>query len=118
MVEDRDFRAPRDDREADEGRRRRYHRRDHEHQPVRVAGDDVFLQRQLERVRDRLQQAEGAGPVRARAVLHPADDPAFRPDHEHRGEQQEEEDDPDLQQHQPPDELVEVADRRVDPSER
>jgi hypothetical protein len=74
--------------------------------------DDVFLQRQLERIRDRLQQAEGPGPVGAGPVLHPADDAAFRPDHEHGREQQEDEDDPDLQQHQPPDELVEIAERR------
>src|ERR1035438_7388575 len=47
--------------------------------------------------------------------------PPFRPDHEHRRDQQEEEDDPDLQQHQPPDELIEVAECRVrggDPGSR
>src|SRR5580692_6919397 len=113
VVEDRHLRAPRDDREADEGRRRGQHRRHHEDELVRGPRDDVFLQRQLERVRDRLQQAERPGPVRPRAVLHPADDPALGPDHEHRGQQQEEEDDAHLQQHHPPDELVEVAERRV-----
>src|SRR3984893_17188036 len=115
VVEDRDFRAPRDDREADEGDRPRYYRRGYEHQPARAEGDDVFLQRQLERVRDRLQQAERPGPVRARPALHPADDAAFRPDHEHGRQQQEEEDDRDLQQHHPPDELVEVTERRICP---
>src|SRR5208282_5852675 len=113
VMEDRDFRAPGDDREADEGDRPRYHRRGDEHPLVRGAGDDVFLQRQLERVRDRLQQAEGPGPVRAGPVLHPPDATAFGPDHEHRRQQQEEEDHRDLQQHHPPDELVEVAERRV-----
>src|SRR5207342_1612890 len=48
-----------------------------------------------------------------RPVLHPADDPALRPDHEHRREQQEDEDDDDLEQHQPPGELVEAGERRV-----
>src|SRR4029077_13145145 len=113
VVEDRDFGAPRDDREGDEGGRRRQDRGDHEHQLVHPGGDDVLLERQLERVGDRLQQAERAGPVRARPVLHPGDDPALRPDHEHRREQQEEEDDADLEQHHPPDELVEVAQRGV-----
>src|SRR6202041_2920854 len=79
----------------------------------RGGGDDVFLERQLERVRDRLEQAERPGPVRARPVLHPADDPPLGPDHEDRRQQQEEEDDRYLQQHQPPDELVEVAEGRV-----
>src|SRR5580704_11274938 len=113
VVEDRDFRAPRDDREADEGDRPRYHRRGDEHQLVRAQGDDVFLQRQLECVRDRLQQAEGPGPVRAGPVLHPPDGPAFGPDHEHGRQQQEEEDHRDLQQHHPPDELVEIAQRGI-----
>ena len=66
VVEDRDLGAPRDDGEADEGARRGDHWRDDEDQLVRAQRDDVFLQRQLERVGDRLQQAEGAGPVRAR----------------------------------------------------
>ena len=56
---------------------------------------------------------EGPGPVRAGPVLHPADDPPLEPDHEDRRQQQEHEDDADLEQHQPPDELVEVAERRV-----
>src|SRR5579875_793493 len=112
MVEDRHLRAPRDDREADEGGRRRDDRRDDEHQLVRGGGDDVFLQRQLERVRDRLQQPERPGPVGAGAVLHPADDAALEPDHEHGGEQQEGEDEAGLEQHHPPDELVEVGERR------
>src|SRR3984893_6770380 len=113
VVEDRDYRAPRDDREGDEGDRPRYHRRGYEQQLVRGGGDDVFLERQHDRVRDRLEQAERPGPVRARPVLHPADDAALGPDHEDRGQQQEQEDDRHLQQHQPPDELVEVAERGV-----
>jgi hypothetical protein len=68
-----------------------------------------FLQRQLERVGDRLQQAPRPGPVGPRPVLHPTDDPALEPDHEDRGEDQEHEDDPDLQQHQPPGDHVEIG---------
>jgi hypothetical protein len=113
VVEDRDHRAPRDDREADERGRGRQHRGDDEDQLVHAGGDDVFLERQFERVGDRLQQPERAGPVGARPVLHPADHPALEPDHEDGGEQQEHEDDRDLEQHHPPDELVEVAQRRV-----
>ena len=109
VVEDRHHRAPRDDREGDERRPGRDDRRDEEHQLVHLGGDDVLLERQLERVGDRLQQAPRPGPVGARPVLHPADHPALEPDHEDRGEQQEHEDDPDLEQHHPPDELVEVG---------
>src|SRR6202044_2668134 len=118
VVEDRHLRAPRDDREGDEGRRAREDRRDEEDQLVDPGGGDVLLQRQLERVRDRLQQPKGPGPVRAGPVLHPADHPALKPDHEDRGEQQEHEDNADLEQHQPPDLLVEVAQRRVRRGER
>src|SRR5580693_6549944 len=113
VMEDRHFRPPRDDREGDKGDRPRQHGRRHEQQLVCARRDDVFLQRQLERVRDRLQQAEGPGPVGARPVLHPADHAAFEPDHEDGRQQQEEEDYRDLQQHQPPDDLVEVAERRI-----
>ena len=114
VVEDRHHRAPRDDREGDERYRGRDDRRDEEHHLVHRGGDDVLLERQLERVGDRLQQAPGPGPVGTGPVLHPADHPALEPDHEDRGQQQEREDDADLEQHHPPDELVEVGQRRVD----
>src|SRR6516162_6946966 len=113
VVEDRYDRAPRDDREADERRRGRDDRRDEEHQLVHPGRDDVLLERQLERVGDRLQEPPRPGPVGPRPVLHAADHAALEPDHEDGGEQQEHEHDPDLQQHHPPDDLVEVAQRRV-----
>src|ERR1700722_15474307 len=48
----------------------------------RGGGVCFFLGRQLERIRDRLEQPERPGPVRARPVLHPPDDPPLGPDHE------------------------------------
>src|SRR6185437_969514 len=113
VVEDRHHPAPRDDREADERGRGRDDRRDEEHQLVHLGGDDVLLQRQLQRVGDRLQQTPRPGPVGARPVLHPADHAPLEPDHEDGGKQQEHEDNRDLEQHHPPDELVKVAQRRV-----
>src|ERR1700723_2715411 len=56
---------------------------------------------------------KGPGRVGPRPFLHAADPPPLEPDHEDGGEQQEHEDDRDLEQHHPPDERVEVAQRRV-----
>ena len=55
---------------------------------VRVERDDVLLHEHLQDVRHRLEEAEGADAVRARAVLDEAGDPALHPDEvrEHRGQ--------------------------------
>jgi hypothetical protein len=81
----------RDHREGEERRDAHDHRRRDVDQPVHALGHEVFLEHQLHAVGQRLQQAEGAVDVRADAVLHPRDDPAFQPDVEQRQEDQEDE---------------------------
>ena len=112
-AEDRDLGAERDDREADERGDHRDRGGQPEQQLVHVTRDDVFLQRQLDAVHERLEQAERPGPVRPRPLLHPADDPALRPDREQRHDHQEEEDEQDLDDHQPPGLVVEAGQGRV-----
>ena len=53
-----------------ERRHERQVRRQPEHEPVGLLGEQVFLEEQLDAVGERLQQAERTGLVRADAVLH------------------------------------------------
>ena len=71
------------DRDDDEGEQRRDQhqgRRDHEHPPVGERRRPVFLEEDLERVGEHLQQAGRADPVGAVAVLDEAEQPALVPD--------------------------------------
>ena len=63
-------------------------RRERVQDAVRVERDDVLLHEHLQRVRDRLEEAERADAVRARAVLDQARDAPLHPDEvrEHRRE--------------------------------
>jgi len=56
------------------------HRRQKVHRPVSMAGDDHFLDQELEGVGDTLDQAVGANPVRADPVLNARGDLALDPD--------------------------------------
>src|SRR5690606_23193422 len=83
------------------------------HDLVDLAGDDVLLERQLDAVREALQQPEGARPVGTDAQLHPADDAALDPHRHQHGHDQEREDGDDLAADQPPRVRAEVLQRGV-----
>ena len=100
--------AERDDRPDQERRDEREVRRQLEHEPAGVVRDQVFLEEQLRAVGERLQDAERTGLVRADAVLHPGDDLALEPDHQHRADEADDEDHQDLEQHD-----EDVAERQV-----
>ena len=59
--------------------------------PVGRRRDRLLLEEQLDAVGERLEHAEGPGPVRADAVLHVGDDLAQAPDVEHHRDQQQHE---------------------------
>ena len=60
-----------------------------------------------------VEQAERPGPVRARPLLHPADDPALGPDRQQGQHHQEGEEDHDLEHDHPPRLAVEAGQRGV-----
>ena len=78
-AEDRHLRAERDDREADEGRDQRDRGRHPEQQLVHVPGDDVLLQRQLERRPSATAAGRTARPGSARDAAASGRSPAARP---------------------------------------
>ena len=98
MPEDRHLRAERDHRERQERRHGREDRREEVDRLVGQRRDDLFLERQLHAVGQRLQQAPRADPVGADPVLHAADDLALEHDREQRHDDQEREDADDLDQ--------------------
>jgi hypothetical protein len=102
VAEHRDDRAERDHRERGERAHRRDHRRENEHHLVGRLRDHVFLERELEPVGKRLQQAEWPVAVGARPHLHPAEGPALVPVDEQRHHDQEREDQYHLDEHEPP----------------
>src|ERR687897_323544 len=85
-----------DHRPHDKRRHEREERSHAVHEAIGAVGHEVFLEDQLHAVGERLQDAERSGLVRPDAVLHPGDDLALEPDHEHGGNEPEAEDDEDL----------------------
>ena len=76
----------------DEQEKRRHQDEDRggaEHGAVRGVGDDVFLDQELARVRQRLQQAKGSHAVGAAAQLHAGGDLPLEPDDEQRVQREE-----------------------------
>src|SRR5215469_9612074 len=111
MAGDRDHRAPRDDREADEGRNDRERRSEDEEDLVHAARHDVLHQRQLDAVHQGLEQSELARPVGAWPLLHPADDASLGPDRHQGRDEQEEKDDKHLEHDDPPRVVAEARQR-------
>ena len=69
------------------------------HDSVGALRVDALLEEGLDAVGQRLQHAERPGLVGPHPVLHAGDDLALEPDHQHGGDQQEDEADHDLQDH-------------------
>ena len=65
---------------------------------VRLPRRDVFLERKLDTVCNRLQKPERTNPVRAKSRLHPAEDLAFGQCHVRKREQEPVHDDERLDQ--------------------
>ena len=103
----------RDHREGEERRDRGDDRRQEVDRLVGQRRHDVFLERQLQAVGEALQVAAPADPVGADPLLHPGDDLALEHDREQRHEDQHDEDADDLDEHDPPDVVPEVLERRL-----
>src|SRR6478735_6219559 len=109
VAEHRHRAAERDDREGDECHRRGDERREGVDELLGAGRRDVFLEHRLHAVGQGLEQTEGTVAVRARALLHAADDAALEPDDEQRRDEQVDEDADGLDQGHPPRGVAEVG---------
>ena len=71
-----------------------------EDEPIGTLGKEVFFEEQLDAVGKRLEESEGTSLVRADPVLHPGDDLALEPHHEHRDDETNDKHDQHLDQHE------------------
>ena len=92
----REVAAERDHGPHEERRHEGEERRQPEHEAVGPVGQEVLLEDQLHAVGERLQHAERPGLVGPDPVLHAGDDLALEPDHEHRPDEADDEDDDHL----------------------